>query len=869
MPGHRFLIRFLVFLSFVPYPLYLSATHQRAAEITYRHLHDLTYEITLISYTYTPSPANAYRDYLMINWGDGSSSEIQRKEIIYLPNEISYNRYSGTHAFPGPATYVISCEDPNRNGGILNIPNSVNIPMFIYSTLVISPFIGGYNNSPVLLLPPVDNACVDQPFLHNPGAYDPDGDSLSYRLVTCLGAMGLPIQGYTLPPATDSVVLNPVTGDFHWVVPPQQGEYNIAILVEEWRNGIRIGNVLRDMQIIVIPCNNHPPVIEPLRDTCVEAGQMLAFPVTASDPDSNIVTLTATGGPFVLPDHKAFMDPDPAVDTAHVTAWFVWSTTCDQVRYRPYQVFFKAQDDSKPVSLTDIKSITILVVGPAPENLSATPLGTTVTLTWDPYICSNATGFNIYRKADSSGFVHDTCETGVPPYLGFSRIATLNNISQTSYLDDNNGKGLVQGVKYCYLVTAWFPDKAESYASPEACATLMKDVPVITNVSILYTDPVSGTLYLAWSKPKEIDTIQAPGPYAYGIARARSDSPGSFVTIQTYPNLNDTLFTDMLLDTRDFSFLYRIDLYNETPGNEFLIGSSQVAGSMFLRISPTDKKLRLYWNVDVPWSNEIYTVFRYDPILSAFDSVGFSTTPLYTDKGLVNGVEYCYFIRSKGKYSASGFVFPILNDSQTGCGIPVDNVPPCPPYLSVVTDCAIPSNRLAWSNPNDTFTPDIVKYYIWYIPGEPGEFTVLDSLFGIHDTVFEHHPGQSIVGCYAVTAFDSVGNQSAFSNIVCIDNSACPRYELPYALTPNGDGRNDLFVPFPYTSVERIQLDIFDRWGAVVFRTEDPAIEWDGRAQSTGRPCSDGVYFYVFDVFEITLKGTVKRTLRGSVTILR
>jgi gliding motility-associated-like protein len=114
-----------------------------------------------------------------------------------------------------------------------------------------------------------------------------------------------------------------------------------------------------------------------------------------------------------------------------------------------------------------------------------------------------------------------------------------------------------------------------------------------------------------------------------------------------------------------------------------------------------------------------------------------------------------------------------------------------------------------------------------------------------------------------------VGNQSAFSNIVCIDNSACPRYELPYAFTPNGDGRNDLFVPFPYTSVERIQLDIFDRWGAVVFRTEDPAIEWDGRAQSTGRPCSDGVYFYVCDVFEITLKGTVKRTLRGSVTILR
>ena len=212
----------ILFLSLIAFPVSLIATHQRAAEITYRHLSGLTYEITLISYTYTPSPANAYRDFLTIYWGDGTVSEISRKEIVYLPNDISYNRYQGEHTFPGPSTYTISCEDPNRNGGILNIPNSINVPLFIYSELVISPFIEGYNSSPVLLLPPIDNACVNQTFLHNPGAYDVDGDSLSYRLVTCLGAMGLPIPGYTLPPATDSLSLNPVTGDLFWVTPPQQ-----------------------------------------------------------------------------------------------------------------------------------------------------------------------------------------------------------------------------------------------------------------------------------------------------------------------------------------------------------------------------------------------------------------------------------------------------------------------------------------------------------------------------------------------------------------------------------------------------------------------------------------------------------------------
>lgn len=859
----------LLLLPLIAYPLALIATHQRAAEITYRHLSGLTYEITLISYTFTPSPANAYRDYLTIHWGDGTTSEIERKEIKYLPNEISYNRYVGQHTFSGPATYTISCEDPNRNGGILNIPNSINVPLFIYSELVISPFIGGYNNSPVLLLPPIDNACVNQPFLHNPGAYDVDGDSLSYRLVTCMGAMGLPILGYTLPPATDSLVLNPVTGDLFWVTPPQQGEYNIAILVEEWRDGAKIGSVLRDMQIIVIACNNQPPVIEPPQDTCVEAGQVLSFPVRAYDPDSNVVTLTATGGPFLLPDPHATLIPNPATDTAEVTASFSWQTTCDHVKINPYQLFFKAQDNSKPVSLTDIKSMKIRVVGPAPENLFATPLGTTITLTWDSYSCANASGFYIYRKADSSGFIPSYCETGVPPYLGYSRIAMINDLSQTSYLDNNNGEGLYPGVKYCYLVTAWYPDKAEGYASNEACATLKKDVPVITNVSIRTTDPANGSLYLAWSKPTELDTVQAPGPYTYVIMRARSDQPAQFTAIHTYYGLNDTLYVDTLLNTEGYSFIYRIDLYNKTPGMEFLIGSSRDAVSMFLQITPTDKKLILGWNVEVPWTNHTYSVFRYNEQLAQFDSVGFSTEPSYIDKGLANGSSYCYYIRSAGNYSGGGFVDPIINFSQITCGIPVDDIPPCAPVLSILTDCENSLNRLSWSNPGDTCTPDIINYFIWYSPGQGQELVVIDSLTNIYDTTYEHKPVQSIVGCYAVSAIDSAGNESDLSNIICIDYTACPVYRLPRAFTPNGDAWNDLFIPFPYTSVDHVNMIMFDRWGREVFKTNDPDIKWDGKDETTNQPCSDGVYFYLCDVYEITLTGLQKRTLRGSVTILR
>jgi len=871
------LLQFFVLL-FLSLPTSLFATHQRAAEIIYRHLSGLEYEITLISYTYTPSPANIYRDYLTINWGDGKADEIKRIEKTDLPNDITYNRYVGKHSYSGPSTFIISCEDPNRNGGILNIPNSINTPLFIYSELVINPFLGGFNNSPVLLLPPIDNGCVDQPFYHNPGAYDADGDSLSYRLVPCRGAQGLTIPGYELPneiPNTNinlphMLTLDSITGDLLWDSPQLQGEYNIAILIEEWRNGIKIGSIERDMQIIITACNNRPPVIEMLNDTCIEAGKSLTFDVKAYDPDSTTITLTGTGGPLVLSDHPAILVPNPATGVGHTMTTFIWNTICNHVKRPPYRVFFKAIDNGVPVKLANIKSMQIRVVGPAPENLTATPLGSSITLNWDNYSCQNASGYYIYRKADSTGYVHGYCETGVPPYLGYSLIDVINGISRTSYLDNNQGSGLIPGIKYCYLVVAWYPDKAEGYASNEACASLKKDVPVITNVSVNTTDEVTGSMYIAWSKPTELDTLLAPGPYMYVINRSMSNALAQFVQVDSLYNLNDTIFTDTLINTKNFYFRYRIDFYNLTPENTFLIGTSQTGTSLFLKIDPTDKTLILNWNNDVPWSNYSYTIFRKDPGFSIYDSVGTSIQPFYNDHGLKNGTEYCSYIKSIGKYSSSGFVDPIINFSQISCNIPVDNIPPCAPVLHHSTDCTQAQNILTWTNQYDSCSQDIIKYYIYYASCNTGELQLIDSVSGIDDTTYVHKPNLTIAGCYAVIAMDSVGNKSEFSNTVCINIDRCSIYEIPNVFTPNGDDYNQLLKPKPgYTSVDHIDMTILDRWGREVFSTNEPGINWDGNDKTTNQACSDGAYFYVCDVYENSLCGTVKRTLKGSVTILR
>ncbi len=849
----------------------LFATHQRAAEITYRHLSGLTYEITLISYTFTPSPANAFRDVLLIDWGDETSSEIPRIEKYDLPNaiNITYNRYLGQHTFPGPASYIISCEDPNRNGNIINIPNSINVPLYIFSELVINPFIGGYNNSPVLLLPPVDNGCVLQPFYHNPGAYDVDGDSLSYRLIPCMGMQGQPIPGYTLPAASNSINIDPITGDFLWDSPEKQGEYNIAILIEEWRGGVKIGSILRDMQINIIACNNKPPVIEALKDTCVEAGKTLTFIVKAYDPDSTNITLSGTGGPMILADHPAILQPNPATGQGHTQTTFIWPTVCSHVIRQPYRMFFKVSDDGTPVSLVDIKSMKIRVVGPAPKNLTATPLGNTITIAWDNYDCQNATGYYIYRKTDSTGYQHGYCETGVPQYLGYTLIDQFKDITRTSYLDDNHSAGLYQGIKYCYMVVAYYADKAESYASNEVCARLKKDRAVITNVSINNTSESLGSIYVAWSKPTEIDTFQAPGPYKYVVYRSIPGNPGQFMAIDSLNNLNDTLITDTLLNTKVNIYKYRIDLYNVTPGNRFLIGPSQVAPSLFINISPTDKKLRISWNNDVPWNNHIFTIYRKNLQTAVFDSIGSSTVSSFTDMRLKNGTEYCCKIKSIGDYSAPGFVEPIINYSQINCGIPEDNIPPCPPQLKVIPFCEQMKNTLTWKNGADSCSADIVKYYIYYSSSHSEPLSLLDSIPGINDSIYEHFLSETVIGCYAMTAKDSAGNISTFSNKFCVDYDSCI-FRLPNVFTPNSDGFNDFFVPFkPYSSVDHINLTVVNRWGRVVFTTNDPEINWDGRDKTTREPCADGAYLYVCEVFVTTMNGIAKQTLKGSVSILR
>ena len=65
---------------------------------------------------------------------------------------------------------------------------------------------------------------------------------------------------------------------------------------------------------------------------------------------------------------------------------------------------------------------------------------------------------------------------------------------------------------------------------------------------------------------------------------------------------------------------------------------------------------------------------------------------------------------------------------------------------------------------------------------------------------------------------------------------------VPNAFTPNKDGLNDLLKPFMIGIRELKYFRIFNRWGQLVFETQDPNNGWDGRIkafQFKRIPCMD------------------------------
>ncbi len=387
-------ISLLVLIFLIPFSNY--ASHVASAELTYKALGGNTYQFTLTINKDCESAVGMPSDY-QINYsskscgGKGIFSVFRAGtpfEVLDVCNTnvrttcqgLSVSQggvagllrftYVGTVTLPQACSdWTFSYEERYRSPLIKNIQTPDKQLMYVEAVLNNSAAVG--NSSPQFTDKGVGYVCSGKTTTLSIGtSTDADGDTYKYTLIPpSTGAdKDIPYaNGYSLTNPTgagSAISINPTNGSLDVTVAGTQNNISVAIavLVEEYRNGVLIGSVMRDFQVVSQDCNNSQPVFDP-KEKSVEVcpGTPIDFYVNVSDPDNPVknqkikITFQKEG----LPD-SCFTVINDSTGTPRVRVH--WIPTSANAGVRTIRII--ATDNNCPVKASNELPITITVVKP-------------------------------------------------------------------------------------------------------------------------------------------------------------------------------------------------------------------------------------------------------------------------------------------------------------------------------------------------------------------------------------------------------------------------------------------------------------------------------------------------------------------------
>lgn len=236
------------------------------------------------------------------------------------------------------------------------------------------------------------------------------------------------------------------------------------------------------------------------------------------------------------------------------------------------------------------------------------------------------------------------------------------------------------------------------------------------------------------------------------------------------------------------------------------------------------------WNfgtVNQETSSQQNPKFCYPPI-----STGEQTFPITltvtTDKGCENTVTYEDFIHVFAPVTAS--------------------------FTADPTESYVPDTEITFENNSNNQAESIWSFGDGTSPtnnnNESFTYNYPDDVGGIYEVVL------------VVTNGACADTAKTLITIVAPD----PEYEIPNVFTPNNDGQNDVFKLLNVINVIKIDVVILNRWGNVVYESNEVNFEWNGKVKNVGEECSEGVYFYKISFTGLNNIETVES---GYITITR
>jgi gliding motility-associated-like protein len=361
------------------------ASHAQSADITYQCLGGNQYQINLSFYrdcagvaapttaTINISSASCGQNInLTLNPINGTGTEVS-SICSGMTTQCSGGTYPGVqeYIYSGVITLPMQCNDWTfsfslccRNAAINTIinPSAENI----YVEAVLNNLDFPCNSSPYFSNPPIPFVCVGQPYCFNNGSFDADGDSLSYSLITPATSSTTSVVYNNSYSASQPLLSSPavsfdiVSGDM-CMFPTSLEVTVFAVLVQEWRNGVMIGSVMRDIQLRTINCTNSNPYVNGINNTNTYsvnacAGVPLSFVVSSFDVDSSQSVIlnwnnAIAGASFTTSG------------TSRPSGTFSWTPSVSDISSAPQCFTVTVRDDNCPYNGSQTYSFCITVSG--------------------------------------------------------------------------------------------------------------------------------------------------------------------------------------------------------------------------------------------------------------------------------------------------------------------------------------------------------------------------------------------------------------------------------------------------------------------------------------------------------------------------
>ena len=358
----------LIIILCLSLPQITKASHGAGAELRYEHLTDSLYRFHFtffrdcsgipVNHSYT---INATNDCGLgtITFTVDSDSTADASRMCFTDSNrclkpasqnigIQATYYHGDIVIASPCSLWTFSISPicNRNAAITNLIAPSATCIYVQTTLNNSSVT--YNSSPLYRELPLFVLCDQVQYLHL-YATDPDGDSLAFEMYTPHADATSDVQytsgitatqpvTYAVP--ADSTRFDPATGDIRLRADNPQITV-VAVRVNEFRNGIRIGSFERDIQVIIESCGGNAPVVTNqsfVSHICADS--LFTIHINGSDADGDSVRFswqnTIFGSSITLSGANN-----------HI-ANFNWQPTNSQINPVPYTFTIYVTDSSCP-----------------------------------------------------------------------------------------------------------------------------------------------------------------------------------------------------------------------------------------------------------------------------------------------------------------------------------------------------------------------------------------------------------------------------------------------------------------------------------------------------------------------------------------